>query len=278
MLFTEKDIDIVEVLKSFGPKKCRERGGGHRKYLLTRVKPPSSVCCPFNAVPAKEAARLEKMSSQRSGSARATTLAELKLQQRLLKDQLKTTETSLEKARTLILKKKINKMVVSEAAEVSMNHDRRIGGVGRALVNQAAMPTFFNRRVPGAQATSPTGKLSSLRVKQLQRQLKESSDHERQRLARPRPGPGKAGAYRRQPLPVAMFPIRYARGELPCTVDHVSSGLALSWVAPLQHLDFEVYLPIFVEGLVCTQHPYAFIVSLVIPQHHQTSMRPVHQS
>ena len=96
------------------------------------------MCCPFNAVPAKEAARLEKMSSQRSGSARATTLAELKLQQRLLKDQLKTTETSLEKARTLILKKKINKMVVSEAAEVNMNPDRRIGGGGRALVHDWA--------------------------------------------------------------------------------------------------------------------------------------------
>jgi hypothetical protein len=60
-------------------------------------------------------------------------------------------------------------------------------------------------------------------------------------------------------VPVSLLPRRYTRGELPCTVEHRSSGLALSWMCPLHNLDYEHYLPIFMDGIRCTENPHQFI-------------------
>lgn len=58
-----------------------------------------------------------------------------------------------------------------------------------------------------------------------------------------------------------LFPTRYTRGEFPCTIEHGSAGLYLSWVCPLENLDYEYYLPIFVDGLQCKERPFNFIAS-----------------
>lgn len=63
-------------------------------------------------------------------------------------------------------------------------------------------------------------------------------------------------------IPESMFPNRYLRGELPCTIEHGVRGifftvlfplsllgLYLSWVCPLENLDYDYYLPIFFDGL-----------------------------
>jgi hypothetical protein len=60
-------------------------------------------------------------------------------------------------------------------------------------------------------------------------------------------------------VPASLLPRRYTRGELPCTVEHRSSGLALSWMCPLHNLDYEHYLPIFMDGVRCTDNPHKFI-------------------
>jgi hypothetical protein len=60
-------------------------------------------------------------------------------------------------------------------------------------------------------------------------------------------------------IPESMFPNRYLRGELPCTIEHGVKGLYLSWVCPLENLDYDYYLPIFFDGL----HHY-FILCLNI--------------
>ena len=49
-------------------------------------------------------------------------------------------------------------------------------------------------------------------------------------------------------IPASMFPNRYTRGELPCTIEHGVRGLYLSWVCPLENLDYDYYLPIFFDG------------------------------
>jgi hypothetical protein len=49
-------------------------------------------------------------------------------------------------------------------------------------------------------------------------------------------------------IPESMFPNRYLRGELPCTIEHGVRGLYLSWVCPLDNLDYDYYLPIFFDG------------------------------
>ena len=60
-------------------------------------------------------------------------------------------------------------------------------------------------------------------------------------------------------VPASFLPRRYTRGELPCTVEHCSNGLALSWMCPLHNLDYSHYLPIFMDGVRCCDNPAKFI-------------------
>jgi hypothetical protein len=57
----------------------------------------------------------------------------------------------------------------------------------------------------------------------------------------------------------SMFPNRYIRGELPCTIEHGTKGQYLSWVCPLENLDYDYYLPIFFDGLQCEKEPIVFL-------------------
>ena len=59
----------------------------------------------------------------------------------------------------------------------------------------------------------------------------------------------------------SMFPNRYIRGELPCTIEHGIKGQYLSWVCPLENLDYDYYLPIFFDGLQCEKEPCVFLAS-----------------
>ena len=57
----------------------------------------------------------------------------------------------------------------------------------------------------------------------------------------------------------SMFPNRYIRGELPCTIEHGTKGQYLSWVCPLENLDYDYYLPIFFDGIQCDKEPIMFL-------------------
>ena len=57
----------------------------------------------------------------------------------------------------------------------------------------------------------------------------------------------------------SLLPLRYARSELPCTLEHGFSGHYLSWACPLQNLDYEYYLPFFFDGLQCKEYPVYFL-------------------
>ena len=60
--------------------------------------------------------------------------------------------------------------------------------------------------------------------------------------------------------PPCAFPDRYTRSELPCTIEqHGISVHRLTWVYPLENLDYEYYLPIFFDGLRCTEMPLCFM-------------------
>lgn len=60
-------------------------------------------------------------------------------------------------------------------------------------------------------------------------------------------------------IPESLFPNRYVRGELPCTIEHGVSGHYLSWACPLENLDYEYYLPLFFDGLQCKDQPICFL-------------------
>lgn len=88
---------------------------------------------------------------------------------------------------------------------------------------------------------------------------KRNEDWERSqgKVAGPKPKPPK-----RLPqikLVPCMFPNRYEKGELPCTIEHGAAGHYLSWVCPLEQLDYSYYLPMFFDGLRCTQEPCSFL-------------------
>lgn len=60
-------------------------------------------------------------------------------------------------------------------------------------------------------------------------------------------------------VPMSAFPNRYIRGELPCTIEHGVKGQYLSWVCPLENLDYEYYLPVFFDGIRVKEMPCSFL-------------------
>ena len=70
---------------------------------------------------------------------------------------------------------------------------------------------------------------------------------------------GKRTAFPKCTVPASMFPNRYIRGELPCTIEHGLKGWYLSWVCPLDKLDYDFYMTIFFDGLQCGENPYSFL-------------------
>jgi len=62
-----------------------------------------------------------------------------------------------------------------------------------------------------------------------------------------------------KPVYQSMFPNRYRRGELPCTIEHGIKGHYLSWACPLENLDYSYYLPVFFDGLQTDESPSDFL-------------------
>ena len=60
-------------------------------------------------------------------------------------------------------------------------------------------------------------------------------------------------------VPRSFFPSRYDRGELPCTIRFSSGGKALRWSGPIEALDLEYYIPIFVDGIRINTDPCKFM-------------------
>jgi hypothetical protein len=56
------------------------------------------------------------------------------------------------------------------------------------------------------------------------------------------------------------FRLFYERGDLPCTIQHVTKGQSLKWfIKDLETLNIDYYLPIFIDGLCETKYPYSFL-------------------
>ena len=124
-------------------------------------------------------------------------------------------------------------------------------------------PTSFHKAELPSSIVNPRlkagGDVESLRMRQLLRKTVKSVEFEEAvRDRRPAKGP-VAGVFRKQQVEATMFPVRYRRGELPCSIEHRGSGNNLSWICPLLQLDYEHYLPIFLDGIRCTESPYQFV-------------------
>lgn len=86
-------------------------------------------------------------------------------------------------------------------------------------------------------------KLRTDGMREVNRRTKVKQEKDRVREERK----AKSGHTKRN-VPPSMFPDRYLRGELPCSIEHGASGQYLSWVCPLENLDYDYYLPLFFDG------------------------------
>jgi len=73
------------------------------------------------------------------------------------------------------------------------------------------------------------------------------------------PGPPRAGATDRRPVPKSEFRRFYDRGDLPLQVFHGSGGVTIDWKVDKEKLDYHHYLPIFFDGLREKEDPYRFL-------------------
>jgi hypothetical protein len=61
-------------------------------------------------------------------------------------------------------------------------------------------------------------------------------------------------------IPHSIFRFFYQRGDLPCRIEHSSSGPKLKWlIDDLETLNLNYYLPIFIDGLCQMQYPFDLI-------------------
>ncbi|KAM5129065.1 parkin coregulated gene protein [Mantella aurantiaca] len=72
-------------------------------------------------------------------------------------------------------------------------------------------------------------------------------------------GPPPAGAFRERPAKPTAFRKFYERGDFPIAVEHDTKGNKIAWKVEIEKLDYHHYLPLFLDGLCETAHPYEFL-------------------
>ena len=185
------------------------------------------------------------------------SIAELKLKQRLLRDQLSVVDQRADRAATLLHKRKVTKLLAARSAAEKLPGQKPARAVLRGAAESslalpgksssdrlsgAAHPSGMVRKVGGAAS----GELLEMRQKHLAHHLQRANELQEKAARRPPPGPRKAGAFKKTAIPETLFTVRHARDELPCSIEHVSFGLQLTWVCPLNVLDYDHYLPVSV--------------------------------
>jgi hypothetical protein len=71
--------------------------------------------------------------------------------------------------------------------------------------------------------------------------------------------PPKAGAFNPRKIPVTGFRLHYDRCDLPILIEH-SNGCSINWKnKDWDKFDYQLYLPIFVDGIREVEDPYRFL-------------------
>lgn len=86
--------------------------------------------------------------------------------------------------------------------------------------------------------------------------VRQTKDSKQKQLAEL---PPVAGAFKKRSAPQSLFPRAYARNELPIMIESRAGGNTLRWMQPIASLDYAKLLPLFLEGLTETAHPYSFL-------------------
>lgn len=191
----------------------------------------------------------------------------LQAQRRVILEQLRKTEHRMERMGGILQKKTLSRPELSDPAA----HTRTLNGTTIADLRLTQRNTKAVPKVhvydPYSLEAEPVSNHNILRIRQDHAVKTIGRDeirrHVRAKTLEQERKEAKAKARERHvpdvKVPPSMLPNRYLRGELPCTIEHGSSGLYLSWACPLENLDYEYYLPLFFDGLQCKDHITAFL-------------------
>jgi general stress protein YciG len=197
-------------------------------------------------------------------SAAGQSLLELKLQQRMIKAKLQEIDHKQDDLSRVIFKKMHDKssslymggppldVSIRVDGEHSIRDYRYFTKQNKALAPLPNPPRLStDSDIPMVRTMGFGPKIDNIQLRhkmrtdgqrEVNRRAKEKQDRER---ARER---SKKGGHAKRSVPPSMFPDRYLRGELPCSIEHGVSGQYLSWVCPLENLDYDYYLPLFFDG------------------------------
>eukprot|EP01041_Mallomonas_annulata_P012499 gene12499-26309_t len=198
-------------------------------------------------------------------------LALLKAEQQKLRQKLLQVESQQHQLSSILVKKNAIK---SKSMDINTLHPYRTVTVDGICVQEyahaksvktsaLALPPM-QRPQPKPTAISGSSSIGQLRIQNIKRKVdrNEAASNTRasidifdnRKASRQSGGPGSK-------IVASLFPNRYKRGELPCSIEHGSIGNYLSWVCPLEKLDYEYYLPLFFDGLQCKDEPYHFLAT-----------------
>jgi len=208
-------------------------------------------------------------------SNRAVSIEYLQLDKTQVKNKIKHADKNIRKLEELLKRKKLSKGIYDLAPLPASETTVAIRGFPvedfRMLQRTSKAAVNPEDRLP--QSSEPTVKskqLESINHRHLQRTVcKREVDRQKQESERAekhhKAMEAKKAAKKERKVkinpvvPPSMLPNRYVRGELPCTIEHGTKGHYLSWACPLEHLDYEYYLPIFFDGLQVKENPTRFL-------------------
>lgn len=208
-------------------------------------------------------------------SKRNQTVESLELDKNKMKQKLKMADKNIQKLEAILAKKTLKKSMYELAPLPASETTVAIKGfpVEDFRMQQRSSKVVVNPEDRLPKRSDPTVKskqLESINHRHLQRtvckrevnrQIEENERIEKRNKAiAQKKKEKKETKVRVAPVvPESMLPNRYVRGELPCTIEHGTKGHYLSWACPLEHLDYEYYLPIFFDGLQVKENPTRFL-------------------
>lgn len=191
-------------------------------------------------------------------------LVQLKLQKKLIEERLKHTDGKMDRLESILVKKGTQRPAAKDAPDklTLTSYGVTVADLRKPESRVKAKP--INKTYdPYATSAVPVTNSNILRIRQehairsdgasiVKSKIKKKEERER-RMQKKEP------KYPSIPIPESMLPNRYVRGELPCTIEHGINGKYLSWACPLEHLDYEYYLPLFFDGLQVKEHIVKFL-------------------
>lgn len=208
-----------------------------------------------------------KLNLAKNKMAGVRDIVQLKLQKRLIEEQLAQADGKMHRLGDILNKKTIERPFIKMYDENTLTNLGKTVADFRLPVRTSKAKAKIHVHDPYMTDPKAITDDNILRIRQhhaillngkteVRRKIQEKE--EKQKAAEEK----RLRKLRKPPqikIPESLLPNRYVRGELPCTIEHGPNGKYLSWACPLENLDYEYYLPLFFDGLQCNDIIVGFI-------------------